>query len=78
MRSYEWSIIKPMLPNRPRGIPRVDDRRIQRHLLGLERDLPDSFGPPTTCYNRFAPGGGLAFGTGLWMRWLPFMMRRSK
>ena len=25
---YEWSVIKPMLPNKPRGIPRVDDRRI--------------------------------------------------
>ena len=24
----EWSVIKPMLPNKPRGIPRVDDRRI--------------------------------------------------
>jgi transposase len=24
----EWSIIKPMLPNKPRGVPRVDDRRM--------------------------------------------------
>ena len=32
----EWSVIKPMLPNKPRGIPRVDDRaHSQRHLLGL-------------------------------------------
>ena len=23
----EWSIITPMLPTKPRGIPRVDDRR---------------------------------------------------
>ena len=23
----EWSVIKSMLPNKPRGIPRVDDRR---------------------------------------------------
>ena len=22
----EWSVIKPTLPNKPRGIPRVDDR----------------------------------------------------
>jgi len=28
LSDYEWSVIKPMLPNRPRGIPRVDDRRI--------------------------------------------------
>ncbi len=24
----EWSVIKPMLRNKPRGIPRVDDRRV--------------------------------------------------
>jgi transposase len=22
----EWGVIKPMLANRPRGVPRVDDR----------------------------------------------------
>jgi len=31
----EWSAIKPMLPNKPRGVPRVNDRCPQRHLLGL-------------------------------------------
>ena len=30
----EWSIIQSILPNKPRGISRVDDRRIERHLLG--------------------------------------------
>jgi hypothetical protein len=24
----EWTAIKPMLPNKPRGIPRVNDRRV--------------------------------------------------
>ena len=24
----EWGVIKPMLPNKPRGIPRVEDRRM--------------------------------------------------
>jgi transposase len=28
LSDYEWSVNKPMLPNKPRGIPRVDDRRI--------------------------------------------------
>jgi transposase len=23
----EWGIIKPMLPNKPRGVPRANDRR---------------------------------------------------
>jgi transposase len=55
----EWSVIKPMLPNKPRGIPRVDDRRILNGIFWVLRsgapwrDLPDSYGPPTTCYNRF-------------------------
>ena len=26
----EWSIIAPLLPNKPRGVPRVDDRRVLR------------------------------------------------
>ena len=30
----EWSIIRPMLPTKPRGVPRVDDRP-QWHLLGV-------------------------------------------
>jgi hypothetical protein len=24
----EWFAIKPLLPNKPRGVPRVDDRRV--------------------------------------------------
>jgi transposase len=25
---YEWTAIKPFLPNKPRGVPRVNDRRV--------------------------------------------------
>jgi transposase len=56
---YEWGVIKPMLPNKPRGIPRVDDRRVLNGIFWVLRsgapwrDLPESYGPPTTCYNRF-------------------------
>ena len=28
LSDYEWSVIKPMLPNKPRGVPRVDDCRV--------------------------------------------------
>jgi len=32
----EWIAIKPILPNKPRGVPRVNDRRVlDWHLLGL-------------------------------------------
>ena len=55
----EWRVIKPMLPNKSRGIPRVDDRRTLNGIFWVLRsgapwrDLPRRYGPHTTCYNRF-------------------------
>jgi hypothetical protein len=28
LADYEWVAIKPMLPNKPRGVPQVNDRRV--------------------------------------------------
>jgi transposase len=28
LSDYEWAAIKPMLPNKPRGVRRVNDRRV--------------------------------------------------
>jgi transposase len=48
-----------MLPNKPRGIPRVDDHRVLNGIFWVLRsgapwrDLPEACGPHTTCYNRF-------------------------
>lgn len=28
LTDFEWSIIAPLLPNKPRGVPRVDDRKV--------------------------------------------------
>jgi transposase len=28
----EWTAINPMLPNKPRGVPRVNDRRVLANL----------------------------------------------
>jgi transposase len=59
LSDFEWSVIKPMLPNKPRGMPRVDDRRVLNGIFWLLRsgapwrDLPGIYGPCTTCYNRF-------------------------
>jgi transposase len=55
----EWSVIKPMLPDKPRGVPRVDDRRVLNGIFWVLRsgapwrDLPENYGPRATCYNRF-------------------------
>jgi transposase len=59
LADHEWIFIKPMLPNKPRGVPRVNDRRVLNGIFWVLRsgapwrDLPDTFGPYTTCYNRF-------------------------
>ncbi|WP_245320390.1 IS5 family transposase [Bradyrhizobium lablabi] len=33
----EWAAIKPMLPNKPRGIPRVNDRRVLNGIFWILR-----------------------------------------
>ena len=33
----EWSAIKPMLPNKPRGVPRVNDRRVLNGIFWVLR-----------------------------------------
>lgn len=55
----EWSILSPLLPNKPRGVSRVDDRRVLNGILWRFRtgspwaEIPERYGPSTTCYNRF-------------------------
>jgi transposase len=84
LTDFEWVAIRSFLPNKPRGIPRVDDRRV----------LAVSFGacaqalPGATCRRPMVParlatiasfaGGGLECGTGSWMHWAPVMTRRCR
>lgn len=55
----EWSIIAPLLPSKPRGVPRVDDRMVLNGILWRFRtgsswsEIPKRYGIATTCYNRF-------------------------
>jgi transposase len=62
LADHEWVAIKPMLPNKPRGVPRVNDGRVLNGIFWVLRsgapwrDLPDHFGPYTTCYERFVRG----------------------
>lgn len=59
LTDFEWRVIAPLLPNKPRGVPRVDDRRVLNGIFWVLRsgapwrDLPERYGPRTTCYNRF-------------------------
>jgi transposase len=59
LSDFEWKAIEPHLPNKPRGVPRVDDRRVLNGIFWVLRsgapwaDLPERYGPRTTVYNRF-------------------------
>jgi transposase len=59
LSDYEWTAIKPMLPNKPHGVRRVSDCRVLNGIFWILRsvapwrDLPETYGPRTTCYNRF-------------------------
>jgi hypothetical protein len=37
LTDYEWAAIKPMLPNKPRGVPRVNDRRVLNGIFWVLR-----------------------------------------
>ncbi|WP_425459538.1 IS5 family transposase [Histidinibacterium lentulum] len=70
LTDFEWSIIEPLLPNKPRGVPRVDDRRVLNGIYWRLRtgspwaDIPERYGPYTTCYIRFVRWARL----GVWDR----------
>ena len=59
LTDFEWSIIAPLLPNKPRGVARADDRKVLNGIYWRLRtgspwaDIPERYGPSTTCYNRF-------------------------
>lgn len=57
LTDFEWSVIRPLLPNKSRGVARVDDRRVLNGIFWRLRtpwaDIPLRYGPHTTCVNRF-------------------------
>lgn len=59
LSAAQFARLRPLLPNKPRGVPRVDDRRVISGIIhvirgGLMwRDAPGAYGPPKTLYNRF-------------------------
>ena len=58
LTDFEWSVIETLLPNKPRGVPRVDDRRVLNGIMWVLRsgapwrDLPERCGPYTVVRRR--------------------------
>ncbi|HVX76938.1 MAG TPA: IS5 family transposase [Bradyrhizobium sp.] len=75
----EWAIIAPLLPNKPRGVPRTDDRRVLNGIFWTLRtgspwrDLPERYGPYTTVYNRYNRWAK----AGVWLRIFEALAARS-
>jgi transposase len=75
LTDHEWAAIKPMLPNKPRGVPRVNDRRVLNGIFWVLQ----SGALGATCHGALAPippattasfvGGEQASGAGSWRRW---------
>lgn len=59
LSDWQWRRLAPLLPNKPRGVPRVDDRRVISGIVHVLRsggrwaDAPAVYGPRKTLYNRF-------------------------
>ena len=55
----QWRRLAPLLPNKSRGVKRVDDRRVISGIVHVLRsggrwiDAPSGYGPRKTLYNRF-------------------------
>ena len=75
----EWAIIAPLLPNKVRGVARVDDRRVINGIFYVLRtgspwrDLPERYGPYTTVYNRFNRWAK----AGVWLRVFEILAAQS-
>jgi transposase len=68
LTDFELGLIQPRLLDKPRGVARVDDRRVPNGIFRVlrtgspRRDPPERYGPCTAVCNRFDQGrrGGVA------------------
>ena len=80
LTDFEWSIIAPLLPNKPRGVSRADDRKVLNGIYWRLRtgspwaDIPERYGPYTTCYNRYNRWGQ----RGIWKTMFDVLAQKSK
>ena len=69
LTDFEWRVIKPLLPNKPRGVPRVDDRRVLNGIFWILRsgspwrDVPERYGPTRRSTTASIAGGKRGSGT---------------
>jgi len=67
----QWGAIKPMLPNKPRGIPRVSDRLVLNGIFWVLRSghlgaiCRESSAPTPLATTASFAGVGQAYGAGL-------------
>ena len=84
LADYEWTAIKPMLPNKPRGVPRVNHRRVLNGIFWVLRsgapwrDLPRCLVRTPHATTASSVGGGLVSGTRSWTHLLLPTMPLSK
>jgi transposase len=68
LTDFEWCMIEPLLPNKPRGVPRVDDRRVLNGIFWVLRsgapwrDLPERYGRARPATIALCDGGRQASG----------------
>ncbi len=77
LTDFVQKFIKPLLPNKPRCVPRVNDRRVLNGILLRFRTgypgatFPSGMGPLRSATIGSCAGGRPAGGTGSWTRCQP-------
>ena len=57
---FKWLIIEPLLPNKPRGVARVDDRKVPNGIYRrLGPTFPTAMAPPATIGSSGGAGIGV-------------------
>ena len=64
----QFERLQPLLPNKVRGVARVDDRRVISGIIHVVKsggrwvDAPACYGPRKTLYNRFVRWAARGYG----------------
>jgi transposase len=71
LTDFEWRVIAPLLPSKPRGVPRVDDRRVLNSIFWVLRSgarrgatCPSATGRGRRATTASSAGDGQVCGTG--------------